>query len=45
MRRSREDPFCGLTDPWAHGRLSQYAFPVTVMIGAWVNFSFLSELV
>ena len=46
MQRTREDGFSGfLIDPWAHGPTSQYAFPVTVMIGAWVNFSFLSELV
>jgi hypothetical protein len=45
MQRSRADGFSGSTDPWEHGQRSQYAFPVTVMIGAPSNFSFLSELV
>ena len=45
MQCSREDGFSGSTDPSAHGQRASTPFPVTVMIGVSINFSFLSELV
>ncbi len=45
MQRNPEDGFSGSTDSLGAWPTSQYAFPVTVMIGAPINFSFLSELV
>jgi hypothetical protein len=45
MQRSPEDGFAGLIDPWAHGRTSQYALPMTVITGGLMTFNLLMDRV